>query len=347
MRKKILIFGHYGVPNWGDESILLGILSQIDVSKYSITVVSHDPDHTRAQYGVKAVVPPPFGVRSFFRFSWIKTLRHIKSSDIIIFGGGGLFQPSPRIALKIWDWYLRICVFFQKRIFFIGQSFGNIAHANVPASAKKRMNHVSFFSVRDEFSAKILKEQWGIHPSKIFVSTDAVFFHPSLERKDKVSQVLFAFREGDLSAPQELKILEAVRNQFPNHTFRFLVMQSFQSEDEKFAKRNSMECIFPQSVDEVFEHVSSADFVVSTRFHGAAIASVCHTPFLAIACREKIARFFGDNFSVFPDILLEENSEAYLEKKISEMVKNVKDMHDFNDHQYKKLEFFFPRILTY
>jgi polysaccharide pyruvyl transferase WcaK-like protein len=34
MRKKIVIFGHYGVPNWGDEAILAGMLSQINIANF-------------------------------------------------------------------------------------------------------------------------------------------------------------------------------------------------------------------------------------------------------------------------------------------------------------------------
>ena len=131
MRKKILIFGHYGVPNWGDEAILTGILSQIDHSRFSVTVVSTDPAFTEKQHGVKSVLPPPFGVRSFFRLGWVKCLTSISEADYIIFGGGGLWQPMPVKALKLWDWYLRIVQLYGKKVFCLGVSFGSIEHIEI------------------------------------------------------------------------------------------------------------------------------------------------------------------------------------------------------------------------
>ena len=66
-RKNLLIFGHYGVPNWGDEAILSGILSKLNIEKYRVVVVTDNLKFTKKHHGVKSIYPPPFGIRSLFR----------------------------------------------------------------------------------------------------------------------------------------------------------------------------------------------------------------------------------------------------------------------------------------
>ena len=351
MRKKLVIFGHYGVPNWGDESILSGMLSQIDISKYSITVISHDPKFTKLQHNVKSVNAPPFGVRSFLSFSWIQTFKILKEADYIIFGGGGLWQAYPKKALQLWDWYLRCVLFFSSapKIFCLGTSFGTVPKHFLTDEMKKRLQKIKYFSVRDEQSSEILKNQWGILPSKIEQTADSAFFLNTFSlgeniQKKENKQILISMREGDITIEEEKKIMKALQKKFKNYRFTFLVMQSFQANDEKFADRYSLEKIFPSSVDEILEKISQASFVVSSRLHTNILASVCGTPFCAISCREKTKNLFGEKFSIEKEKILETNFEKFFIEKIKKIITDEQGRNEFLELQKEKLEVFFPMV---
>lgn len=347
MKKKIVIFGHYGVPNWGDEGILEGILTGIDTKQYSITVVSAHTEYTKNTYSVNSVSPPPFGIRSFFS-GWIKGIQAIQDSDYIIFGGGGLFQANPPKALRLWDWYLRVCLAFQKKIFFVGQSFADISSLQIGQNQKKRIQHVSFFSVRDKHSSHILQTQWGVHPSKIQNSTDAVFFlsrsQPALSSSKKQKKVIFCMREGDLSFSQESDLLKHVYQVFPKHQFVCLVMQSFQSHDERFPQRHSQypwKTVFPKTVQEVMDEIKSSEMVFSSRLHGSIFSVICGTPFGALGCRSKISNLIPAHRVLFP----KEFSNPNFFHTIASLSSKTDDIESFRKNEEKKLSLFFPEIL--
>ena len=79
-----LIAGYYGFGNTGDEAILAAILNGLHARSPSsrAVVISGDPADTRRRHGVEAV-------------PWRDVLaidRAVKDSDLVIIGGGGLFQ---------------------------------------------------------------------------------------------------------------------------------------------------------------------------------------------------------------------------------------------------------------
>lgn len=346
MRKKILIFGHYGVPNWGDEAILAGILSQIDYSRFSVTVVSTDPEFTKKEHGVSSVLPPPFGVRSFFGFGWRKCLKSIKESDYVIFGGGGLWQPRPIKALKLWDWYLRVVQWYGKKVFCLGVSFGNIENIHVSDGMKKRLQKVKYFSVRDSSSVTVLQEQWGVDAIQISQTSDAAFFAAQEEVLDqKENTVLCAMREGDLSIQEETIVMDTLKKQFPNAVFKCLVMQSSQSRDEAFAKRNDMEAVFPQSVADLKNIILSSRFVCSSRLHANIIAATQEIPFCAIACREKVWSLFGRQFAIQQKNIVEKGFAKRFSEMIHKQKASAEEQQKFLRGEKEKLEEFFPEVL--
>ncbi|HIQ56842.1 TPA: polysaccharide pyruvyl transferase family protein, partial [Candidatus Gracilibacteria bacterium] len=359
MRKKICIFGHYGVPNWGDEAILSGILSQIDISKFSITVISNDTEFIKKQHNIKSVSPPPFGVRSFFSFNWIQTLKAIKEADYIIIGGGGLWQPRPLKAIKLWNFYLQTCLFFKKsnaKIFSLGTSFSVFSEQSAEYNTheykkliKKTaqlLQKIKFFTVRDKQSKTVLTDIYNIHEAKISITTDAAFFlEPEKTNITKEKIVLFAMREGDITFEQEKIIITALKKQFKKYTFKFLVMQSHQSHDEKFVERHKklfkkITIIYPKSTKALLAEISSATFVCSSRLHANILASICNTNFLAISCRDKVKNFFSE---ILYENILEskniKNNKKYITDihiKISNITKN--NNKNFNSCNTKFLE---------
>lgn len=73
-KKRILLIGGYGVGNYGDESILAGLLNQL-TSNAEKTAISHDPEETSRLHGVHAIRP-------------MEALKGLGEFDSVIISGG-------------------------------------------------------------------------------------------------------------------------------------------------------------------------------------------------------------------------------------------------------------------
>ena len=83
-RNHIFITGYYGFGNAGDEAILTSMLTHLRALQpdLRVTVTSAEPENTAARYDVKAILwTHAFGI-----------LEAIRGADMVIIGGGGLFQ---------------------------------------------------------------------------------------------------------------------------------------------------------------------------------------------------------------------------------------------------------------
>ncbi len=76
MTPQTLVIGGYGYRNVGDEAMLAGLLTRLDRSR--VTVVSRDPDGTRALHGVAAA-------------SIAQAIPALRSHRTVLIGGGSLF----------------------------------------------------------------------------------------------------------------------------------------------------------------------------------------------------------------------------------------------------------------
>jgi polysaccharide pyruvyl transferase WcaK-like protein len=343
-RKTILIFGHYGVPNWGDEAILAGILSHFDQKKYRIVIVSNSPFFTKQEYGVEAVYPPPFGIRSLLRGNFFQVFREIKKSSFVIFGGGGLFQERPPFAVHLWSYYLRIVAFFQKKILFLANSFEPMSFKREVKVSKLFRKYGSFFSVRDKESSELLKK-WGVSEIKISSATDASFLLPIFKKRGRKSGVILALREGELSNEQEKKLLKMLVSIFPNEKISSLSMQKETARDDLFAIRNELSNIVPENLDQVRNAVASAKIVIANRLHAGILSCLSETPFLMISTRPKIAQFFGMEFCISQQKLFSKNGRKLLEQYFSTLPSLRKRIEEFVEIQKKNSEGIFPEVL--
>ena len=82
--KRIVIAGYYGYGNTGDEAILIGMLRDLRAvdPNLDFVVVSGDPDQTQALHGVGSVLSTDV----------VGIAEGVRQSDLVILGGGGLFQ---------------------------------------------------------------------------------------------------------------------------------------------------------------------------------------------------------------------------------------------------------------
>jgi polysaccharide pyruvyl transferase WcaK-like protein len=360
MRKKILIFGHYGTPNWGDEAILSGILSQLDFEKFSVSVMSDNPKWTKDQHKKMQVISSqlfPYTsiksfLRSFFTGQFFKTKKAIEEADYVFFGGGGLFQDRPEKAIKIWNAYLQKCIQKKKKVFILGNSFEALQNEKNYTKTRELFQKIPFFSVRDNISGKILEKKFEVLSSKITESSDAAYFLRShiKVKKGRRKRILLAFREGEegFDIKKEKKIIKLLRETFPDQFEKNMVevvtLQERKSGDKNFALRHNLPVFEPKNLEELIEKIKSTKFVLTSRLHGGILANICNTPFLNIysQSRKKTLQFFGKEFSFSLQEIFTKKGEKKFIETLKDLPRLKKEQLSFLQKQEKKLENFFP-----
>jgi polysaccharide pyruvyl transferase CsaB len=176
-KQKILISGYYGHGNIGDEAILFSILDQL--KGHDLTVVSLDPEYTKRVQGQKAI--------DFFNTDEVEEA--VKRSDIVVMGGGGIFQEFPdidyyktRISYLFHNPYGKLLAFaivpiisaiYEKPLVFLGQGVGSFFSEDSKSFYRFIFSLPSLITVRDNYSYGWVK-QLGRHDG-IHLSADPAF----------------------------------------------------------------------------------------------------------------------------------------------------------------------------
>ncbi len=327
-KKKLLIFGHYGLPNWGDEAILDGMLKLINEDKWDVTAVSPFPENIMRDHGIPSVPPPPCGIRSYLKGflapgKWLSTRSAIRDADYVIFGGGGLFQEQPKRALAIWCSYLQRCRSFGKRILIIGNSIGPFLSQASAEKTARLFRSIPFFSVRDHRSQEALIKM-GVPELRISLSTDPAMALPQKRREWKKRKgILISLRREDLSEDETKHVQSFVKyckgKKIP---VEFLSMQTRGSRDDLLGRILAIPVTIPGSLDELREKIVSSKLLLGNRLHAIILSLLSETPFLAISSRPKMMDFLKScglsefSLSKIPSrVLLSNKADSLLKKR--------------------------------
>ena len=163
---RLLLSGYYGCGNAGDESVLEGALTALRrAGRVETTVLSGDPEATRALHGVQAVS------RGDPRAIW----RALGLADLLISGGGGLIQD--RTSARSSLYYLGIIEMAQRAgvpVYLYSQGVGPLRRRWLRRVVGHSLRRVKGAGVRDEASGKLL-EEIGVPGELITVTADAAF----------------------------------------------------------------------------------------------------------------------------------------------------------------------------
>lgn len=178
----ILISGYYGFRNIGDEAILSCIIQELqdNCPDIEITVISGDIKHTKNLHKVKAI--------STTDLESIDT--KMRSSDLVIVGGGGLYQEffgHPYYTINAADLFKNpfnnimyyaivplMSKMYDKTLMFYAQGVGPFVTQDAMNFYKFLFSFPDIITVRDNYSKKSL-ESLGIDPKNIIVTMDPVF----------------------------------------------------------------------------------------------------------------------------------------------------------------------------
>lgn len=183
--RRILLSGYYGYHNAGDEAILRSIIDTIRKidSDAEISVLADNVEFTEKKYGIKAV-------KRFQPFSILRALLHC---DILISGGGTLFQDRTSTrSLIYYTGIIRLAKSLGKRVMVYANGMGPITKRSNLKRVKKAIESADMVTLRDAESMDFVRDLHVRNP-KVFLTTDPVF---SLDLPDlsQAEEVLDAHR---------------------------------------------------------------------------------------------------------------------------------------------------------
>ncbi|HCP15174.1 MAG TPA: polysaccharide pyruvyl transferase CsaB, partial [Peptococcaceae bacterium] len=171
-KKRIVLSGYFGFCNCGDEGVLMAMLQTLQTlyPNLDITVLSGDPDQTKANFGVHAVS----------RWNLAAAAWKLLGADLFISGGGSLLQDvtsakSPLYYLGMINLARRL----SKKTMIYAQGIGPLNFAKNRKYTVRILEGCDVITLRDQESADELAAM-GLKKS-VAVTADPVL---ALERKD-------------------------------------------------------------------------------------------------------------------------------------------------------------------
>lgn len=303
--KNVLISGYYGFNNTGDEAMIETMSVLLAKKDCSLIVLSSNPERTKELYNVQA----------YDRYKLSEIIKAIKKADIVISGGGTLFQD---ITSKKSIWYylgiVKIAQILRKKICVAYQGMGPIDTKIYRNMVKNTLNKksVKLIGLRDNQAIQYAKEL-GIKEEKLSFSSDMVFMMqpPARERCEKILKdnvhnlkedeklIGFSIREWkDKDRTDELaeladKVVEKYNARvvfFPFHKpkdaeISKIIMHKMKHEDKATLMPNRY---LPS---EILGTMGMMDVNIGVRLHSLVFSAVMNVPTLGISYDPKIDGF--------------------------------------------------------
>ncbi|MBD3272507.1 MAG: hypothetical protein GF384_08250 [Elusimicrobia bacterium] len=341
--KKIAISGYYGTHNAGDELICASLTMMIRhyIPDASITVFSADPRRTSSMYNVASVQRKnPFAI-----------LGALRTTDMLVTGGGGIFQDVTS-SLSLYYYLLVICC---------ARLLGKITviYAVDVSPELKSLNRrlvvwicsrTHMVSVRTEQSRALLAES-GMPKERLHRVCDPVFLcneFPAIHSEQTASsrkKIIWVIREYPRRfADTRSTLMDALSNTcrlWAQKPVDQILIPFHAVEDGRLAEdleKQSNGCLSLctwESIHSVVAEVVSAHVVISSRLHGLILACALGKPCVGIIpdarvdggkmkqiSRENTAGIFIEDRDIEPqklyeviDTLLNEDQSRYRQSR--------------------------------
>lgn len=312
----ILICGNYGAGNFGDELILKGIVKTVkELHPKAIIVTSGNPEITAATHGVMAIHFFPSSIpsllKSIFTLRFFRSLYYLYTSDMVLFGGGCLFNEKEPASIHIW--YRQFLWFraWRKKVIVLGQSFGKFSKKSTVKKIKEVMRYSEKIFVRDEFSKKMLSPfttsdiEVILDPALWLQGRDLLHSVQDLVRTNK-TYILLIIREW---ATVDKDIIEEQIAILSKHCLekyqlpsRILILQDGIQGDERISNELYQKIepycdALPQkwsTIDDMVHIYDKASLIVSMRLHGGILGLILGRPTLFLDYDDKVGNLLAD-----------------------------------------------------
>jgi len=322
-KEKVVVCGHYGSTNIGDEAIGLSLIQRIqgENPESEITFLSYKPSNTKEVLKVDSVYLLPLGIKSLlrgiFKGELFKTLSTIKNCDKFIIGGGGLFTDEKLLAVFLWGLHAFCAYRYAKPVYMIGQSVGPLNTRIGKWITKKCFEKAKKIVVRDSSSKEIL-EKIGIN-KEIMIEKDLVFSlkmegefnNDYLNKKVEQNNLKGYFIVNLRPWPKNTEILYKKINQLLHAIVEkysllplFIPFQECHQNDAQLMhnilEQNPQKYPiliqkFDHNIFRVISCFKDAEFTLGMRLHSLIFSMIQNTPIIALSYSPKISNMLKDN----------------------------------------------------
>lgn len=289
----IVISGYYGFDNAGDELILESILATLR-ARYgdcTVTVLSARPSVTAARCNVRAID----------RWNWLKVVGALMHCDLLVSGGGGLFQDrTGSLSLYYYLVIILIARLFVKQVFVYAAGVNPMRKINAVITARV-LNRCTRITVREEDSARLLHD-WGCNGKIIELVADPVLLK-GVTVKDITAQspkIAFILRPASRGRRQAEIFAQLADGLVQRLSARVVFIPFHPGQDLEFSRTAAAMMSAPaeivdwKSTKELCDALGYADLLISQRLHGLILGALYGIPLLSISDDPKIGRFMKE-----------------------------------------------------
>jgi N-acetylglucosaminyldiphosphoundecaprenol N-acetyl-beta-D-mannosaminyltransferase len=308
---KVLLSGYYGFGNIGDEAVLEAIKAGIK---------THYPN---AQIDI---LPKD-------RNAWPQIFSKISGTDLLISGGGTLFQNATRNRSLLY--YLAVvwlAKLMRKQVMILAQGFGPLNGIIYQRLTRYVLNKVDGITVRDEAS-KAAMQRIGIKLPEIKVTADPCFTLevPGKEIGAKILQLEGVGTDRPLlgialrANPANQHLVPVIEQLVKQYNYYPVFLPFKCPEDIEAAQTLQKELKVPSalifrvcSVQEMLSLVGNMDLLLGMRLHSLIFAAMNTVPMVGLSYDPKVEAFM--QMVGQPYVKIDELAE--LKKKLKGVVEN-------------------------
>jgi polysaccharide pyruvyl transferase CsaB len=303
--RSVLLSGFYGFGNLGDELILKNIAILFkEIGFSSIYAVSGNIEYSRSKHS---------GIEFIDRNDYSKIVDIVRELDLIVLGGGGLFQDHNRLSTPALfenpKWGVNsfinvplIAKIYSKPVAYIFQGVGPLFSEDSHHFTRFAYSLAAYISVRDKESQMLLKSL-GINDINLSADPTLLFPVEKSEAEKTMPTIGISLRQW-IHKNIEDKIIDII-SQFLNELDQdfeiiFLPFQDYDefNSDIKIFERIIQNLKHPQNVKmvkineyallDIEKIMASLDCIIGMRLHSIILALKYDIPFVAIPYDQKI-----------------------------------------------------------
>ena len=290
MAKKVVISGYYGCDNFGDETILKVLVDKLKEENADVTVLSLNPEKTKALHKVKTVKS----------FDLLKVITTIMKSDVLISGGGSLLQDATSLkSLLYYLFVISVAEFFHKKVMIFAQGIGPINNKFGQNWCKKLLKKATCVTVRDDKSLFLLRG-WGINTERVVDPLFALKLAGSMPT-ETVGIQLRSFK--GLTETFLQKLAKSVEQNFYNKKIKIFSFQDsldkevcthFEGLLKSLNPNMQTEVVYNKTPEQLIEQMRSLKYMIAMRFHACLICAKYGVKTLALSYDYKVERLAED-----------------------------------------------------
>ena len=321
---KYVISGYIGFDNFGDEAIVKVLTTHLrNINAEKITVLSSNPNKTAKLYNVESV-------------NFLKFIKPILESDVLISGGGSLLQDVT--SLKSLIYYLGIIYYalaLGKKVIIFAQGFTPFRTKIGEFFTKFVLKRCSKISVRDKKSQQMLQEM-GIKSELV---ADPIFGveMPVQEKENAIGIQLRSYPT--INDDFLEKLADKIKEKFSDKEIRLFSFQDSLDLEilKKIAlklKQRGLESKIYQklSVEEVLCETSKLETLIAMRFHA-----------LLVGAKSK-TKLLGINYDIKVESLSKAVGFSCVEINQEDLNEDFEKLLNIDVQKYNIPEFKFPNI---